>query len=210
MSEATPTRYDDALRLRLRSALAAHDRDVKPDEGLIPAAVALVIVPDDRGRATAVLTRRAAKLRRHSGQFALPGGRLDPGETARQAALRELHEEVGLERGPEHVLGELDDHVARSGFHMTPVVVWGGRGELRPSPDEVARAYRVPLDEIAAPETGQHLDFDGDGRRSFALSIVGTLVFAPTAALLLQIAHLAVHGEMLSVDHYEQPRFAWR
>ena len=206
----SPSIYSEALRDRLAKDLDARDRLIKPSDGLKRAAVALVVVPGEADLATVILTRRAMSLRRHSGQFALPGGRVDAGETVRQAALRELHEEVGLERSPDDILGELDDHVTRSGFHMTPVVVWGGHGELHPSPDEVAQVYRVPFDQIARPETRQLIDLDGDGRESLALGIVGTLVFAPTAALLLQIAHLVTHGEAPRVDHYEQPRFAWQ
>ncbi|MGV2389358.1 MAG UNVERIFIED_CONTAM: CoA pyrophosphatase [Microcystis novacekii LVE1205-3] len=71
-----------------------------------------------------VLTRRAATLRAHAGQWAMPGGRLDAGETPEQAALRELHEEVGLACAPADVLGRLDDYATRSGYLITPVVVW--------------------------------------------------------------------------------------
>ena len=102
-----------------------------PPEGGRPAAVALVLLPDDEGRACFVLTRRAARLSAHAGQWALPGGRLDPGETAEEAARRELHEEVGLDLGPDAVLGALDDYPTRSGFVITPVVLWADNpGEL--------------------------------------------------------------------------------
>ncbi|MEM6794514.1 MAG: CoA pyrophosphatase [Acidobacteriota bacterium] len=198
------------LSARLRSRLEAHRRLRLPAEGLRRAAVALVVIEAEQEEASVVLTRRAAGLRNHGGQFALPGGRLDPGETAIEAALRELHEEVGLERAASDVLGLLDDHVTRSGFHLTPVVVWGGSGQLTPSPDEVAAVYRVPCAEIADPATRRLLDFDGDGRRSLALAIAGTLVFAPTAALMLQLGLLAEGDVIERVDHHEQPRFAWR
>src|SRR6185436_20711729 len=106
--------------------------------GLRPAAVAVFGMPGSRStRASIVLTVRAAGLR-HSGQWACPGGRREPGETAEAAALRELEEEVGLALPPEHVLGCLDDYSTRSGFVMTPVVVWGIPGVvLRPDPREV-------------------------------------------------------------------------
>ena len=83
-------------------------------------------------------------MNRHAAQWALPGGRVDPGETAEQTALRELDEELGVRLPPDAVLGRLDDYATRSGYVITPVVVWGGAGlELRPNPDEVAHAYRI-------------------------------------------------------------------
>ena len=100
-------------------------------------------------RAALILTRRAGGLRRHSGQWALPGGRIDQGESAEQAALRELHEEIGLRLGPEAVLGRLDDYVTRSGYVITPIVVWAGAArEIEPNPDEVASVHRIPVVEF--------------------------------------------------------------
>ena len=78
-------------------------------------------------------------MRAHPGQFALPGGRLDEGESAEDAVLRELHEEIGVRVGRDAVLGRLDDYATRSGYVITPFVVWIADvpGPLRPSPDEV-------------------------------------------------------------------------
>ena len=99
--------------------------------------------------AALLLTRRSAQLRKHAGQWAFPGGRLDPGETVVEAALREMHEEVGVNIGADEVLGQLDDFVTRSGFVMTPIVVWGGAQlETHPNPDEVASVHRIPLTEF--------------------------------------------------------------
>ncbi len=101
-------------------------------------------MPDD-GTAL-LLTRRAAGLRSHRGQWALPGGRCDEGETPVVAALRELHEELGLELGPDDVLGLLDDYPTRSGYLITPVVVWAAKGAvITPNPDEVASVHRIAL-----------------------------------------------------------------
>ncbi|MBX3638192.1 MAG: CoA pyrophosphatase, partial [Rubrivivax sp.] len=126
-------------------------------EGRRHAAVALVLVEAGHGaevpglprqdawsRAPALLlTRRAAALRAHAGQWALPGGRIDDGETPEQAALRELHEEVALDLQPEAVLGRLDDYATRSGYVITPVLVWGGAArEVQPNPHEVASIHR--------------------------------------------------------------------
>src|SRR5690606_32949248 len=118
-------------------------------EGRQRAAVALALVDDERGRSCVVLTRRALDMPRHPGQFALPGGRMDPGETPAQTARRELAEEVGVALGSDAVLGALDDFVTRSGWVITPVVLWGGPGvTLTPDPREVAAVYRVPLEAL--------------------------------------------------------------
>src|SRR5437764_11969725 len=121
----TPPRFTDTLRETLTGHLARFDRRSAPLEDRRPAAVAVVVVPNEDGRAAVLLTRRASGLRRHGGQWALPGGRLDPGETAETAALRELEEEVGLTLPPSSLLGRLDDYPTRSGFVIAPVVAWG-------------------------------------------------------------------------------------
>src|SRR6202035_5831715 len=101
------------------------------------AAVGVVLLPDSEGRACFVLTRRLATLRRHSGQWALPGGRLEPDEVPATAALREIHEEVGLDLPADAVLGRLDDFVTRSGHLISPLVVWAtDHAGLSASPDE--------------------------------------------------------------------------
>jgi mutator protein MutT len=120
-----PVPFGDALRERARANLAVFERRAHAAEGSRPAAVALVLLPDDEGRACFILTRRAARLNAHAGQWALPGGRLDPGETAEEAVRRELHEEVGLDLGADTVLGALDDYPTRSGYIITPIVLAG-------------------------------------------------------------------------------------
>ncbi len=209
-------RLDSHLRQQLARRLAGMDRREEPQDELRRAAVALVLVggeasesPDE---ASVILTRRALHLSRHSGQYALPGGRIDPGETAVQAALRELHEEVGLELDDQHVLGKLDDYVTRSGFHITAVVVWGGESaseDLKPNPDEVAAVHRVSLSQIARPDTRHLIEMEPGLQPVLSLAIVDTLVFAPTAAVMLQLARLAVDGEVERVHGFEEPRFAW-
>ena len=207
--------FNPELRAVLQRRLADMDRRSEPTEGLKEAAVTLVILPGDEdrdhGEASIILTRRAMHLSRHSGQFALPGGRIDAGETPVEAALRELHEEVGLLLGQDRVLGLLDDYVTCSGYHMTSVVVWGDpTATIRPNPDEVAAVHRVPLTEIAAPDTRQMIDMDPGRPPAFSLAIAGTLVFAPTAAIMHQLGRLAVDGEVERVQSVEEPRFAWK
>jgi 8-oxo-dGTP pyrophosphatase MutT (NUDIX family) len=203
--------FDEDLRATLRDHLARFERRSVPAGDRRLAAVALVVVPDAAGRAAVVLTRRAAGLRRHGGQWALPGGRLDPGETPETAALRELDEEVGLSLPPDHVLGCLDDFPTRSGFVITPVVVWGtAAAPLRPDPREVAAAYLVTLEALLDPANLVLHTIPQSDRPVLALSILNTLIYAPTAAILHQFAEVAVLGRETRVGHYEQPVFAWR
>ena len=206
----TAPSFDEALRARLRDHLARFERRSEPVGDRRLAAVAVVVVPDAAGRAAVVLTRRAMGLRKHGGQWALPGGGLDPGETPEDAALRELHEEVGLALPPSHVLGCLDDFPTRSGFVVTPVVVWGSAEPLRPDPSEVAGAYHVPLGDLLDPANVVTHTIPQSDRPVLALSILGTLIYAPTAAILHQFAEVAVLGKETRVAHYEQPLFAWR
>jgi 8-oxo-dGTP pyrophosphatase MutT (NUDIX family) len=208
-------RFDDGLRATLRSHLESFERRALPLDGRRAAAVAVVAVPaapDAENEAVIILTVRAAGLRRHGGQWALPGGRRDPGETAEAAALRELEEEVGLTLPPEHVLGCLDDYPTRSGFIITPVVVWGSAAPLRPDPAEVARIDLVPFAALLAPDAVVLQSIPQSERPVLALSLSRPegLLYAPTAAILHQFAEVALCGRATRVAHYEQPLFAWR
>jgi 8-oxo-dGTP pyrophosphatase MutT (NUDIX family) len=202
---------DERLRFRIRSNLEAHERSVEQNRELRPAAVAMSVVADDRGDACFVITRRVSTLRKHSGQWALPGGRIDEGEDAVGAALRELEEEVGLELGREHVLGLLDDYPTRSGFRITPVVVWaGGPVALRPNPAEVAEAHRPRIADLDAPGIPKLFDLGLSDRPVLSVRILGQDIFAPTAAVIYQFREVAIHGRGTRVVHYDQPPFAWK
>jgi 8-oxo-dGTP pyrophosphatase MutT (NUDIX family) len=203
-------RLDDALRTRARAHLATFERRALAVDGRRPAAVALVLVGDDAGDACFLLTRRAAGLRQHARQWALPGGRLDPGESACDASLRELAEEVGLALPPEAVLGLLDDYPTRSGFVITPVVVWGGASaKLVPNPAEVASVHYVPLRDLEHPDVPRLISIPESERPVIQLPILSTLVHAPTAAVVYQLREVVVHGRATRVDHFEQPVWAW-
>ena len=202
---------DDTLRARITANLAAHERSTEPDDALRPAAVAMTIVSNEEGEASFVITRRAASLRDHSGQWALPGGRIDEGEDPAGAALRELDEEVALRCGPDRVLGLLDDYPTRSGFRITPVVVWGGTGVvLTPNPKEVAEVHRVPIAGLDAPGIPKLFDLEVSDRPVLSVRILGQDIFAPTAAVIYQFREVAIHGRDTRVSRYDQPPFAWR
>ena len=174
------------------------------------AAVAITLVDDGAGATAFLLTRGAARLNSHGGQWALPGGRFDDGETAAQAALRELHEELGLALGARDVLGLLDDYPTRSGDLITPVVLWAADSRaLVPNPDEVASVHRIGLDVIAAPDAVDFVDIPESPRRVVRVRVGKQRIHAPTAAVLYQFRELLA-GRHTRVADLEQPTFAWR
>jgi 8-oxo-dGTP pyrophosphatase MutT (NUDIX family) len=159
-----------------------------------------------------LLTRRSEKLRKHAGQWAFPGGRLDPGETPIETALREMHEEVNVNLTADRVLGRLDDFVTRSGFVMSPIVVWGG-AELatEPNPDEVASVHRIPLEEFLREDSPRLSDeMAGSEHPVLRMPVGSDWIAAPTAALIYQFREVCLLGKETRVAHYEQPAFAWR
>ena len=164
-----------------------------------------------RPEAAVILTRRSAKLRNHPGQWAFPGGRLDAGEVPVQTALRELREEVDVHLGDAEVIGTLDDFVTRSGFVISPVVIWGGLGlETKPNPAEVASVHRIPLTEFMR-EDAPLLDQVASSQHPMLRMPVGdNWIAAPTAALIYQFCEVCLLGRHTRVAHYEQPAFAWR
>jgi 8-oxo-dGTP pyrophosphatase MutT (NUDIX family) len=163
------------------------------------------------GGAAFLLCRRTARMRRHAGQWALPGGRVDSGETALEAALRELDEELGLRLPESSVVGWLDDYVSRSGYRISPVVLWGGSDpELTPSPDEVFAVYRIGLRALAET-TPRLVRIPQSDRPVLQLPLGNDLIHAPTAAMLYQFREVALQGRAGErVSGYEEPVFAWR
>ena len=150
---------------------------------------------------------------RHSGQYALPGGRMDAGESEQGAARRELEEELGIPAAAATVLGCLDDYATRSGFRITPVVVWiAERVPIVADAGEVEAVFHIPLDDLLHPAIPTLRNIAESDRPvlSMELATLGHEVFAPTAAMLYQFREVALRGQCTRVAHYDQPVFAWR
>jgi 8-oxo-dGTP pyrophosphatase MutT (NUDIX family) len=206
--------FADTTRRNIAELCAAFARlpASAPAPMLKRAAVAIVLVEaGDAADGTAlVLTRRAAGLRSHGGQWALPGGRCDEGETPVIAALRELHEELGLELGPAQVLGLLDDYPTRSGYLITPVVLWSAKDAvIAANPDEVASVHRIALADIERADAFDFTLIPESARRVIRFRHGGQLIHAPTAALIYQFREVLA-GRNTRVAELEQPVFAWK
>jgi 8-oxo-dGTP pyrophosphatase MutT (NUDIX family) len=205
--------FDDRLRTAIVERLGRFEVHERADPGsLRRAAVAVTVVEAEAtGEAAFLLTRRTPKLRAHGGQWALPGGGVDPGETVQQTALRELHEELGVLASTDDVLGRLDDYPTRSGYLIAPVVVWlRGITQLVPNPGEVAAAYRIRCAELFRPDSPEIMAIPESDRPIIRLPLPVATVNAPTAAVLYQFKEVALAGRNTRVDHFEQPVFAWR
>jgi 8-oxo-dGTP pyrophosphatase MutT (NUDIX family) len=194
---------------RVAANLARFQRLAADRSDLKQASVALCVQTATDGE-TLLITRRAQGLRNHAGQWALPGGRRDDGESIEDAALRELREETGVIPGASAVLGLLDDYVTRSGYVITPVVVWGGAadGELTAAPTEVARIFQVPLADLDVEP--QFLQIPQAPGPVIRLPLFDRYVHAPTAAIIYQFCQAALHGNTLRVAHFEAPVHLWR
>jgi 8-oxo-dGTP pyrophosphatase MutT (NUDIX family) len=216
---------DEKLLQRIQTNMQRFARRTHEGNTLKRAAVAITIVdaaqnsgvygiPPDTSRsreAAIILTRRSLRHKNHAGQWALPGGRLDAGESPEDTALRELAEEVGLELDHERPIGRLDDFTTRSGFTITPVIVWGGTGlKLKPNPAEVASIHRIPVAEFMRTDAPLLEKMPGSTHPVLHMPVGNSWIAAPTAALLYQFREVAILGKDTRVAHYEQPFFAWQ
>ncbi|HDH03404.1 MAG TPA: CoA pyrophosphatase [Actinobacteria bacterium] len=208
MHATPPFTFNGGTRDLFEANLVRHQ--AKEIEHEVAAAAVAVTLVDQNGQAAFVITRRADHLHHHAGQWALPGGRIDAGETAEQAALRELQEEVDADVAGDAILGRLDDYQTRSGFVITPVVVWAEGVDMTPNPDEVAEIHRVPIADLDRPDSPRFVTIAESERPVIQMPLVGTLLHAPTAAILFQFREVAMRGLSTRVAHLEQPVWAWR
>jgi 8-oxo-dGTP pyrophosphatase MutT (NUDIX family) len=218
-------RCDENLLRHIKTNLDMFTSLPQEQENLKRAAVAITIVnidcdpaiydiPYQSSRsqdAALILTRRAFRLKRHAGQWALPGGRMDAGETPEETALRELEEEVGLRLDADRIVGRLDDYVTRSGFIVSPVVVWGGTDiQLIPNREEVESIHRIPLAEFLREDAPILTDMPGSDHPVLLMPIGKDYIASPTAAMIYQFREVALIGRSIRVSHFEQPFFAWQ
>jgi len=204
-------RFDGEGRATIARRLAAFAVESQAEQGLKRAAVCVIVTDDDAGGLAVVITQRTAHLRAHPSQYALPGGRIDADETVVDAVLREAHEEIGLQLSTSDLLGRLDDYPTRSGYLITPLVAWAPPGAaLCANPSEVAAIHCLPLSQLSLPGSPQFTTIAESDRPVIRYPILGTLVHAPTAAVLYQFMEVAVHGRATRVAHLEQPTWAWR
>lgn len=202
---------DHQTRLSVYENITSFSHESQPLKDLRAAAVGIVIAAH-RGSPTILLTRRSGKLRAHSGQWALPGGRLDAGESAEDAALRELQEEINLTLPRNAIMGRLDDYITRSGYRITPVVLWSGEesNHLKPNPGEVTSIHTVSFKELASPSAPQFEEIPESDRKVLSMRLSVDQIYAPTAAFLYQFREVGILGKNTRVLHYDQPRFAWK
>jgi 8-oxo-dGTP pyrophosphatase MutT (NUDIX family) len=206
----SPVPFDERLRSQLTANLARLALTPLAAGGLKRAAVC-VIVTGEAGEAALLLTRRAQRLSAHPGQYALPGGRIDEGESPLEAARREAREEIGLEIAADAFLGRLDDYPTRSGYLITPLVAWVAAGaRIAPNPAEVAQVYHVPLAELGREGSPQFVSIPESDRPVVRYPLLGSLIHAPTAAVMYQFMEVALFGRDTRVAHLEQPVWAWR
>jgi 8-oxo-dGTP pyrophosphatase MutT (NUDIX family) len=188
---SAPDRADAAVGSWEASALAWSDEaDLVARDDLVPAAVLVAIVTGDAPGV--LLTKRSATLRRHSGQVSFPGGRIDPGDAgAEAAALREAHEEIGLEPGFVDVLGRLSDYITGTGYRVTPVLGLVAPGFVATlSAAEVDAVFELPLSTLmdpAAPER-REAEFAGRVRQYWVWPHPEHFVWGATAAILVHLA----------------------
>lgn len=194
MDFALPSRADIIAKLAshppLEELLTADDLERQHQIGqgpLKPAAVLLLIVA--HVNPTVVFTQRTAHLNDHAGQISLPGGRCDDEDcTPERTALREAHEEVGLEPDRVELLGRLPEYCTSTGFSVTPVVGWARPPvAFRPDPHEVADVFEVPLEFLLDHRNHRHESafFKGRTRNYWAMPFGERFIWGATAGMLV-------------------------
>nr|WP_254447658.1 CoA pyrophosphatase [Sphingomonas sp. ID1715] len=160
-----------------------------PDE---PTPAAVLVAVTDRAEPGVILTQRTETLRRHAGQVAFPGGRIDPGEDAVTAALREAEEEIALPRQQVHLVGPVDTYVTVTGFQVTPVIgVVPPDLPLIPAAAEVADWFEAPLAFLLDPanQLEREVDWQGSRRHYYEILWEGRRIWGATAAMIVNLSH---------------------
>ena len=169
--------------------ITGDDGDLSGGGALTEAAVLVAVT--DRARPGVILTQRTETLRRHAGQVAFPGGRLDPGEDAVTAALREAEEEIALPREAVEVIGASDRYRTGTGFCVTPVIgVVPPDLPLVASEAEVAAVFEVPLDFLldAANQRPRTATFQGRERAYVELLWGERRIWGATAGMIVNLS----------------------
>ncbi len=163
--------------------------EVRNDADLTPAAVLVAVT--DRPQPGVILTQRTETLRKHAGQIAFPGGRIDAGETAIQAALREADEEIALPPAAVSLVGEVDRYRTVTGFTVTPVLgVVPPDLPLVPSEAEVASVFEVPLDFLLDPanQVEASAEWQGTTRHFYEIRWADRRIWGATAAMIVNLS----------------------
>jgi 8-oxo-dGTP pyrophosphatase MutT (NUDIX family) len=166
------------------------------------AAAVLVPVFEEDGIARLVLTRRSTNLPSHQGEVAFPGGKVHADETAQQGALREAHEEVGINPADVDVVGSLEELATVAGrFVLAPFVgvLARGRPELVPNPGEVARVFDVAVADLLDPDVyrEERWELPGMGERPMHFfEVAGETVWGATARILFELLALVTEAEV--------------
>jgi 8-oxo-dGTP pyrophosphatase MutT (NUDIX family) len=172
------------LESDMRDALVAEE------QAITPAAVLVPIV--DRPEPGVIFTVRTSRMRRHAGQVAFPGGRIDPEDDGPiAAALREAEEEIGLARHEVEIVGIADRYRTVTGFEVTPVLgVIPPDLPLTPHPDEVAEIFEAPLHHILRPEHQivRTIDWRGRERSYYEIEWAGQRIWGATAAMVVNLS----------------------
>lgn len=155
----------------------------------VPAAVLIAVT--DRAEPGVILTVRRSDMRTHAGQIAFPGGRIDPGEKAVEAALREAWEELGLDPALVVALGELDPYLTVTGYAVTPVLgIVPPDLPLAPHEHEVADWFEAPLGHLLDPANHQRhcVVFEGRERHYYRIDWNGRNIWGATAAMIVNLS----------------------
>jgi 8-oxo-dGTP pyrophosphatase MutT (NUDIX family) len=173
------------------------DQRLSGIEQFTPAAV-LAAITEREGEPGVLLLHRPSNMRSHPGQIAFPGGKVDPGETPVEGALREAHEELGIDPAKVRVIGTSDVYRTHSGFEITPVLgIVPPDIEIVPNPSEVAQWFEAPLSHVLDPanHVGQWVEWEGSMRSYYEITWQQHQIWGVTAALLVNLSRrLNWHG----------------